>query len=122
MPPQINDVLSALSRDIDPRHIRQRKQGKAMVDYLPWTCIVRHLNHRCPGWQWVIDEISSVGSWLYVKGTLTIPTADGHLTFSGVSSESLNTEGFAPPIESCCSRALARAAALTGFSISLWES
>jgi len=117
----IDETLGVLGGPVDPRHIRQRKQGKQQVDYLPWPTIVRHLNHRVPGWQWTIDEISSVGSWLYVKGTLSIPCGDQTLTFSGVSSEQLEYEGFAPPIESCCSRALARAAALTGFSLALWE-
>lgn len=117
----VQETLAALGSPVDPRHIRQRKQGKQQVDYLPWPCIVRHLNFRAPGWTWTIDEISSVGSFLYVKGTLTVPCGTNSLVFSGVSSERLDAEGFAPPIESCCSRALARAAALTGFSLALWE-
>lgn len=117
----IEETLAALGSPVDPRHVRQRKQGKSMVDYLPWPCIVRHLNHRCPGWTWVIDEIKEVGPYLSVKGTLTVPCGDDQLVFSGVSSERLDADSFAPPIESCCSRALARAAALTGFSLALWE-
>ncbi len=117
----LDEVMAALGAPIDPRHIKQRQgPGGRQLDYLDWACVVRHLNHRAPGWQWVIEEVNTVGDFVYARGTLTIPHSEGVLTFSGVSSERINGKG-APPIETCCSRALARAAAMTGLSLSLWE-
>lgn len=117
----LESVLGALGSPIDPRHIKTRQgPGGRMLDYLDWACYVRHLNHRCPGWTWVIEEVNVIGSYVFARGTLTIPYSHGVLTYSGVSSELLDTNG-APPIETCCSRALARAAAMTGLSLALWE-
>ncbi len=117
----LEEVMGALGAPIDPRHIKQRKgPGGKDLDYLDWACYVRHLNHRCPGWTWVIEEVSTVGEFVFARGTLTIPFSEGSLSFSGVSSEPISGKG-APPIETCCSRALARAAAMTGLSLSLWE-
>lgn len=117
----LDEVMAALGSPIDPRHIKTRPGGGGRsLAYLDWACYVRHLNHRCPGWQWTIEEINTIGDFVYARGTLTIPHADGVLRFSGVSSEPINGKG-APPIETCCSRALARAAAMTGLSLSLWE-
>ena len=115
------EVTAVLSSPIDPRHIKTREGPKGcQLDYLEWSCYVRHLNHRAPGWTWVIEEVKVLGPFVMAKGTLTIPHEDGVLTFSGVSSEPLDGK-HSPPIETCCSRALARAAAMTGLSLELWE-
>ena len=120
-PSNIDEVMAALGSPIDPRHIKRRKgPGGRELEYLEWSCYVRHLNHRAPGWEWVIEEVKQVGEFVMARGTLKIPHSNGVLCFSGVSSETLNTNG-APPIETCCSRALARAAAMTGLSLALWE-
>lgn len=117
-------IFSELARPVHPGHVKQRRQGSIQVDYIPWHCIARHLTHRCThGWEWSIDEVTTLGDWVMARGTLTIHTPDGAFTYTGVSSEPLtaaDSKG-APPIETACSRALARAAALTGLGISLYD-
>jgi len=46
------ETLADLSRPIDPRHLRTRKQGNTTLTYCPWNTIARHLHHRAPGWCW----------------------------------------------------------------------
>jgi len=36
------ETLADLSRPIDPRHLKTRKQGSATLTYCPWNTIARH--------------------------------------------------------------------------------
>ena len=49
------ETLADLSRPIDPRHLKTRKQGTATLTYCPWNTIARHLHHRAPGWCWEVQ-------------------------------------------------------------------
>ncbi|MCP9803090.1 hypothetical protein KBY75_05860, partial [Cyanobium sp. T1G-Tous] len=73
------ETLADLSRPIDPRHLKTRKQGTATLTYCPWNTIARHLHHRAPGWCWEVQSVQEVGGAVVVTGRLTIPTADGDL-------------------------------------------
>jgi hypothetical protein len=70
------ETLADLSRPIDPRHLKTRKQGSATLTYCPWNTIARHLHHRAPGWCWEVQSVQAVGNAVVVTGRLTIPTAD----------------------------------------------
>ena len=70
------ETLADLSRPIDPRHLKTRKQGTATLTYCPWNTIARHLHHRAPGWCWEVQSVQAVGNAVVVTGRLTIPTAD----------------------------------------------
>jgi len=115
-----SEVITRLGKRVDPRHLKERRQGGKTVTYLDWACYVRHLNHRAPGWTFVIHEVSTVGDFVFARGDLTIPTDDGPLVFTGVSSERIDSPN-GVPVETVCSRALARAAALSSLSLELWE-
>ena len=54
------DTLADLSRPIDPRHLKTRKQGTATLTYCPWNTIARHLHHRAPGWCWEVQSVQEV--------------------------------------------------------------
>ena len=57
------ETLADLSRPIDPRHLKTRKQGNTTLTYCPWNTIARHLHHRAPG-GWVLKQRSRT-SWDY---------------------------------------------------------
>ena len=115
------DTLADLSRPIDPRHLKTRKQGTATLTYCPWNTIARHLHHRAPGWCWEVQSVQEVGSSVVVTGRLTIPTADGDLLhYSAVASEPLESASKAPAAEVAASSCLRRAAALAGLGLELW--
>ena len=87
------ETLADLSRPIDPRHLKTRKQGTATLTYCPWNTIARHLHHRAPGWCWEVQSVQAVGNAVVVTGRLTIPTADGDLLhYSAVASEPFDVD------------------------------
>ena len=115
------ETLADLSRPIDPRHLKTRKQGSTTLTYCPWNTIARHLHHRAPGWCWEVQSVQEVGGAVVVTGRLTIPTADGDLLhYSAVASEPLESASKAPAAEVAASSCLRRAAALAGLGLELW--
>ena len=115
------NTLADLSRPIDPRHLKTRKQDTATLTYCPWNTIARHLHHRAPGWCWEVQSVQEVGGSVVVTGRLTIPTADGDLLhYSAVASELLESKSQAPAAEVAASSCLRRAAALAGLGLELW--
>ncbi len=114
------ETLADLSRPIDPRHLKTRKQGNTTLTYVPWATLARHLHHRAPSWNWEIQSVQEVGGSVVVTGRLTIPTTDGLLHYSACASEPLESASKAPPAEVAASSCLRRAAALAGLGLSLW--
>ena len=115
------ETLADLSRPIDPRHLKTRKQGTTTLTYCPWNTIEGHLHHRAPGWCWEFQSGQQVGKTLVVTGRLTIPTADGDLLHdSAVASGPLASRAQAPAAEVAASSCLRRAAALAGLGLELW--
>ena len=115
------ETLADLSRPVDPRHLKTRKQGTATLTHCPWNTIARHLHHRAPGWSWEVQSVQAVGSAVVVTGRLTIPTADGDLLhYTAVASEPPESTSKAPATEVDVSSCLRRAAALAGLGLELW--
>jgi hypothetical protein len=73
------ETLVDLSRPIDPRHLKTKKQGVATINKCPWNTIAKHLHHRPPSWCWEVQSVQEVGGAVVVTGRLTIFTADGEL-------------------------------------------
>ena len=114
------ETLEALSRPIDPRHLKTRQQGGITLTYCPWHTIAKHLHHRAPGWNFEIQSVQEVGGTVVVTGRLTIPTTDSLLHYSAVASEKLESVSKAPAAEVAASSCLRRAAALAGLGLELW--
>ena len=115
------ETPAELSRPIDPRHLKTRKQGSTILTYCSWSTIAKHLHHRAHGWCWEVQSVQEVGGAVVVTGRLTIPTADGDLLhYSAVASEPLESASKAPAAEVAASSCLRRAAALAGLGLELW--
>jgi hypothetical protein len=121
-PNPVTDVLTALPRPVDRRHVRQLKKGGVTLDYVPWFLIAKHLHHRVPGWCWEVRSVQEVGGSVVVHGTLLVPTSEGTLRYDAVASESLKGPSHAPPAEVAESACLRRAAAKSGLAIDLYDS
>jgi hypothetical protein len=116
-----SEVLEALQRPVDRRHVRQLKKGAVTLDYVPWFLIAKHLHHRSPGWCWKVQSVQEVGGSVVVHGTLLVPTADGTLRYDAVASEALKGSSQAPAAEVAESACLRRAAAKSGLAIDLYD-
>jgi hypothetical protein len=117
----VAETLVELQRPVDPRHFRQLSKGGTTLSYLPWHCVARHLNHRVPGWQWLVRSVQELGGSVVVHGSLLVPADGGTLRFDGVASEPLKGGSFAPPAEVAESAALRRAASKSGLGLELYE-
>ena len=115
------ETLADLSRPIDHRHLKTRKQGNTTLTYCPWHTIARHLHHRAPGWCWEVQSVQEVAGSVIITGRLTIPTTNGLLHYSAVASEPLESKSQAPAAEVSASSCLRRAAALAGLGLELWN-
>ena len=73
------ETLADLSRPIDPRHLKTRKQGTTTLTYCPWNTIARHLHHRAPGWCWEVQSVQEVGGAVVVTGRC-LPLQQGRKT------------------------------------------
>ena len=91
------ETLADLSRPIDPRHLKTRKQVTATLTYCPWHTVALHLHHRAPEWCWEVQSVQEVGGAVVVTGRLSIPTAYVDLLhYSAVASEPLESKSQAP--------------------------
>ena len=114
------ETLAELHRPIDPRHFKTRKQGNTTLTYVPWATLCKHLHHRCPGFCFEIQSVQEVGGSVVVTGRLTIPTTDGLLHYSALSSAKLESGSMASPAEVSASSCLRSACALAGLGLELW--
>ena len=55
------ETLADLSRPIDPRHLKTRKQSNTTLIYSPLDTIAHHLHHRAPAWCWEVQTVEEVG-------------------------------------------------------------
>jgi hypothetical protein len=58
------ETLADLSRPIDPRHLKTRKQGTATLTYCPWNTIAKHLHHRAPSWGFLNQARLAAVQWI----------------------------------------------------------
>jgi hypothetical protein len=85
-------IITALSRPLPRSILRQRKQGGAMLDYLPWYEANRILDKYCPGWTWEVRQIYISGERLFLVGRLTILTAQGNCYREATGTELLRED------------------------------
>lgn len=113
-------LAAVLGSPIDERHRRSLKKGNVTLDYYSWATLCKCMHHRAPGWSFELKDVKVLAEQVVVIGRLTIPCADGQLTYDAVSSEPLDSGGFAPVFESVASSCFRRACALANLGLNLW--
>jgi len=113
-------IAATLGSPIDERHRRVLQKGNTELSYYSWACLCKCMHHRAPGWSFELREVKVLADQVVVVGRLTIPCADGQLTYDAVSSEALDSGGFAPIFESVASSCFRRACALANLGLNLW--
>jgi Rad52/22 family double-strand break repair protein len=58
----IEDLIADLSRPVNPRRLKTRKQGGKEITYLPWYQAVKYLDHYAPGWSYEVRSVTTVGA------------------------------------------------------------
>jgi hypothetical protein len=73
----IEDIIADLSRPVNPRRLRTRKQGGKQITYLPWYQAVKYLDHYAPGWSYEVQAVTAVGDAVAITVRISIPCAEG---------------------------------------------
>ena len=116
----IEDVIADLSRPVNPRRLKTRKQGGKQITYLPWYQAVKYLDHYAPGWSYEVRSVTTVGNAVAITVRISIPCAEGIVWREAAGYELLNVKGYGDPTSNAESMALRRAAAKFGLCLYLY--
>src|SRR5687767_13089544 len=85
----IKDIIIDLSKPVNERRLKQRKQGGQTLDYIPWYQAVRYLDRYAPGWHYEIRQITMAGENLVMVARIVIPCAEGEVWREASSLEKI---------------------------------
>jgi hypothetical protein len=117
----IRDICADLSKDIPPRFIKTRQQGKQDIAYLEWHTVCRFLDFYAAGWQFEIRSIQVLGELVVITGRLSIPCAEGWVYRESCGSEPVDTKAFGDAISIAEQMSFKRCAARFGLGLSLYQ-
>lgn len=142
-PRSIRDIIADLSKDINPKRLKQRQQAGQTLTYLPWYEAVRYLDHYAPGWSYEIRQIhtyvapvvvnvkdKSTGkververeqAQLVMVARISIPCSEGLVYREASALEVVGSEGYGDAATNAESAALRRAAAKFGLALYLYD-
>jgi len=120
-PRSIRDIISDLSKPVNPQRLKQRTQGGRDLQYIPWFQCVRVLDHYASGWTSEIRSINQVGENLVMVVRISIPAAEGLIYREASALEPIKGSGFGDAATNCESAALRRAAAKFGLCLGLYD-
>jgi hypothetical protein len=120
-PRSIKDIISDLSRPVNPQRLKQRQQSGKTLTYCPWYQCVRVLDHYAPGWSYEIRSVNTVGENLVMTVRITIPCQEGEVYREASALEPLKGTGYGDCATNAESAALRRAAAKFGLCLSLYD-
>jgi hypothetical protein len=120
-PRSIREIISDLSRPVNPQRLKQRQQGGKNLDFLPWYQAVRYLNNFAAGWTYEIRSVSELRDMCVVTVRITIPSSDGPVWREATGIEPFDVKGYGDPVSNAASMALRRAAAHFGLALGLYD-
>lgn len=88
----IDQIISALSRDIPTWLTKSKEKGGATIEFVPWYRVSRLMDKYAPGWTWEITNVSLSSDRIFVTGRLSIPAAEGTVYREAMGSECLKVE------------------------------
>ena len=117
----INDIVGDLSKSVAARHIQQKKQGGATIDFISWYHRIKYLDHFAPGWNYEIRDISNIAGKLIITVRITIPCAEGEVYREATGQEDETKDTYGDSSSNAEAMALSRASAKFGLGLYLYE-
>jgi hypothetical protein len=117
----ITEIITDLSKPVNPQRLKERKQGSAVLQYLPWHQACAYLDKYASGWRYEVREVKELRDLCVVTVRIIIPCAEGECWREATGIEPFDVKGYGDPISNACSMALRRAAAHFGLARDLYQ-
>jgi hypothetical protein len=114
-------IVGDLSKDIPPRFIKTRQQGKQDIPYLEWHVVSKFLDFYASGWTFEVRSIQVLGELVVITGRLSIPCAEGIVYRESCGSEPVDTKAFGDSVSIAEQMSFKRCAARFGLGLSLYQ-
>lgn len=88
----IKVILADLSKPIPKKYLETRKQGGALLTYVPWFNVAKLLDKCAPGWQGEITKVHTTSDRLFLSYRLSIHAEEGIFTREAMGTELLKEE------------------------------
>ena len=135
------EIYADLRKDIPAAMLSTRQQQGNTLTYISWPDIVKLLHWYAPGWSYSLSVPIIAEDFVTVRATISIPTAEGTISFDALGTEPLfeyrkpkqgetpdengyvrtRTIGYGSAADRAESSALRRAAGKAGLGLYLWE-
>ena len=120
-PRSIREIIEDLSKPLDPRHLKTRKQGNTNLTYIEWHTAVKYLDLFAPGWGYHVPSVQLVGNLVTVVASISIPCAEGVITREATGCEESDAKGYGDALSNSEAMALKRAASKFGLGLYLYD-
>jgi len=120
-PRSIKEIIADLSKPLNKRHFKTRRQGGADLTYIEWHTAVKFLDHFAHGWSYHVRSIQLVGNLVTVIASISIPCAEGIVTREATGCEEADAKGYGDACSNAEAMALKRAASKFGLGRYLYE-
>ncbi|QXD15795.1 hypothetical protein GQ464_002270 [Rhodocaloribacter litoris] len=121
-PRPLADILKDLARPIPARHLREKKQGGAVLTFCPWYRTQKILDHYTRGhWESRVTGITTSDERVFVTVRVTIHAAEGSFSREATGTERLSVNAYGDPSSNAESMAFRRACAKFGLGLHLYE-
>ena len=118
----IADILTDLAKPVPQRMIEQRKQGGAMLDFVPWHRAQRILDHYTRGyWQYEVVDKRVTDTHFLVTVRIIIHASDFIAHREGTGIEALDTSSYGDFQSNAEAQAFKRACARFGLALHLYD-
>lgn len=120
-PRPIAAIVADLSKPLEARHLKTRRQGNTDITYIEWHVAAKYLSHYCPSWSYAVKSVSLVGNLVTVVAAISIPAAEGVITREATGCEDVNAKGYGDSVSNAEAMALKRAASKFGLGLYLYS-
>lgn len=117
----IKDIIADLSKPLEARHLKTRRQGGTEITFIEWHTAAKYLTHYCPAWSYAVKSVSLVGNLVTVIASITIPCLEGEVTREATGCEEVDAKGYGDSVSNAEAMALKRAASKFGLGLYLYS-
>jgi hypothetical protein len=117
----IREICKDLSKPVQSRHLKTKRQGGAEISFISWFDRVKYLDHFAPGWTSEIRRIENIAGKLIITVRITIPCMEGDVFREATGQEDETKDSYGDSSSNAESMAFSRATAKFGLGLYLYS-